>query len=248
MTKAFSETPEAVTFDCWNTLLYEDDWKTAHALRVEALERAAREAGRVVSPADAGRAFDSAWERHMQLWREGVATGSREVALWALGGLGLHEPHPALEHLVSVYEEASHSSRVEALAGARDTLLTLERLGVRRALVCDTGLTPGRVVRRHLERQGLLGLLEVQVFSDEVGVPKPDPHVFHSALRPLGVAPGRALHVGDLLATDVAGARELGMRTVRIRARHDDVSELPEADFVVDSHEELLEVLGLRAA
>jgi putative hydrolase of the HAD superfamily len=184
----------------------------------------------------------------MQLWRDGVATGSREVALWALGALGLREPHPALEHLVAVYEEASHSSRVEALAGALDTLLALERLGVRRALVCDTGLTPGRVVRRHLERLGLLELLEVQIFSDEVGVPKPDPHAFHSALRPLGVAPGRALHVGDLLATDVAGARALGMRTVRIHARHDDASELPEADFVVGSHDELLQVLGLGAA
>jgi FMN phosphatase YigB (HAD superfamily)/predicted kinase len=248
MTKVLSEKPEAVTFDCWNTLLYEDDWKSAHALRVEALERAAREAGRVVSSADAGRAFDAAWERHMQLWRDGVATGSREVALWALGALGLREPHPALEHLVAVYEEASHSSRVEALAGALDTLLALERLGVRRALVCDTGLTPGRVVRRHLDRLGLLELLEVQIFSDEVGVPKPDPHAFQSALHPLGVAPGRALHVGDLLATDVAGARALGMRTVRIHARHDDASELPEADFVVGSHAELLQVLGIGTA
>jgi len=247
MTKAFPDLPEAITFDCWNTLLYEDDWKAAHALRVEALERAAREAGRAVSSADAGRAFDAAWERHMQLWRDGVATGSREVALWALGALGLREPHPALEHLVAVYEEASHSSRVEALAGARETLIALEGTGVRRALVCDTGLTPGRVVRRHLERLGLLELLEIQIFSDEIGVPKPDPRAFHSALQPLGVAPERALHVGDLLGTDVAGARAIGMGSVRIRARHDDASELPEADFVVGSHEELLGLLGLDA-
>jgi len=195
----------------------------------------------------AARAFDGAWEQHMQLWRDGVATGSREVALWALGALGLREPHPALEHLVGVYEEASHSSRVEALSGALDTLRALERIGVRRALVCDTGLTPGRVVRRHLERLGLLELLEVQIFSDEVGVPKPDPHAFHAALQPLGVAPARALHVGDLLATDVAGARAIGMQTVRIHARHDDASDLPEADFVVGSHDELIDVLGVRA-
>ena len=133
------------------------------------------------------------------------------------------------------YEEASHSGRVTALPGARETLEALAQAGVRRALVCDTGLTPGRVVRRHLANLGLLDLLEVLVFSDEVGVPKPDPRTFQAALDPLGVPPAQALHVGDLRHTDILGARSLGMVSVRIRARYDDTSALPEADFVVDS-------------
>ena len=51
--------------------------------------------------------------------------------------------------------------------------------------------------------------------------------------------------MGDLRRTDVAGARALGMRSVRIRARHDDTSELPDADHVVDSHAELAALLGV---
>jgi FMN phosphatase YigB (HAD superfamily) len=238
---------EAVTFDCWNTLLYEDDWEVAHGLRVAALETAAREAGRQILPDDARRAFDAAWGKHMRLWCEGVATGAREIALWALAEIGLESPHPALEHLVQTYEEASHSSRVAALDGARETLATLARAGVHRAIVCDTGLTPGRVVRRHLDRLGLLDLLESQVFSDEIGVPKPHPEAFRQALRPFGIDPARALHVGDLRRTDVAGARALGMGAVRIRTRHDDTSDLPEADFVVGSHAELRELFGKMA-
>ena len=112
-------------------------------------------------------------------------------------------------------------------------------------LVCDTGFTPGRSVRRLLESAGLLELLEVQVFSDEVGVPKPDPRTFLAALEPLGVAPQKALHVGDLRRTDVAGAREFGMGTVRIAAHHDDKSELPEADAVAESYAEVRKLLGL---
>lgn len=239
---------EAVTFDGWNTLLYEEDWGAAHALRVAALMGAAREAGRTVSSAEAGGAFDRAWARHMQLWREGVASGAREVALWALRDLGLRDPHPALEHLVAQYQEASHSSRVRALDGAVDTLVALAGAGMRCALVCDTGLTPGRIVREHLEAKGLLRFLEVQAFSDEVGVPKPDRRIFHAALRPLGVAPDRACHVGDLRHTDVAGARALGMESIRITARHDDTSALPEADFVVGSHAELRGLLCSAAA
>ena len=240
--------PSAVTFDCWNTLLYEDDWPTAHALRVAELQTAAREAGRDVSLEDAQRAFDAAWNRHMRVWAEGVATGAHEVALWGLAALGLHDPHPALEHLVAMFEEASHSGRVRALDGTRATLAALARAGIPCALVCDTGLTPGRVVRRHLDLQGLLEGLAVQIFSDEVGVPKPDPRVFRAALEPLGVTPERALHVGDLRRTDVAGARALGMSTVRIRDRHHDASDLPEADYVVQSHAELEKLLGLEQA
>lgn len=237
--------PAAVTFDCWNTLIYEGDWELAHALRVTRLREAAEEAGRPVAPEEATRAFDAAWERHMGDWRAGEASGAREVAHWALGELGLRDPHPALEHLVKSFEEASHTGGVRALAGARETLEALAGAGIPCALVCDTGLTPGRVVRRHLDRLGLLDGLAEQIFSDEVGVPKPDPKIFRAALVPLGVRPEHALHVGDLRRTDVAGARSLAMRSVRLRARHDDRTPLPEADFVVSSHADLRALLDL---
>jgi FMN phosphatase YigB (HAD superfamily)/predicted kinase len=238
------DAPAAVTFDCWQTLLCETDWEQAHARRVHALVEAAASAGRSVSHAAARAAFDAAWSHHMICWKDGIATGAEDVARLALGVLGIGEPHTALESLVAAYQEASHSSRVVALAGARETLAALARAGIRCALVCDTGLTPGRVVRRHLARAGLLQYLEVCAFSDEIGVPKPDPRIFRAALRPLDVRPENAVHVGDLRRTDVAGARALGMGAVRIRAQHDDLSALPEADAVADTHAHLRELLG----
>jgi putative hydrolase of the HAD superfamily len=237
--------PQLVSFDCWNTLLAEEDWAWAHRLRVEALLDAAGEAGLGVEPADAARAFDAAWRRHMDRWEEGEVSGAQQVATWALAELGGSDPHPALEHLVRRFEEASHTSRVVSIEGARPLLCALADAGVHRVLVCDTGLTPGRVVRHLLDRLGLLELLEVQAFSDEVGAPKPDRRAFLAALEPLGVDPRNALHVGDLRRTDVSGAHALGMGTVRIRARHDDTSDLREADHVVDSHAELAALLGL---
>jgi len=183
----------------------------------------------------------------MACWRDGIKSGAREVAIHALRQLGLHEPHPALEHLIFEYEEASHSGQVLAIEGARECLADLARAGIRRALICDTGLTPGRVVRHHLERLGLLEHLEICIFSDEVGAPKPDTRVFRAALAPLGVQPDLAIHVGDLRRTDVAGARAIGMGTVRIRMQHDDGSDLPDADVVVDSHTQLRTTLLSRS-
>jgi putative hydrolase of the HAD superfamily len=238
--------PRAVTFDCWNTLLYEADWEKTHALRVAELGTAAREAGWSGAPEAVRGAFDRAWERHMALWRDGVATGAHEVAVWSLAELGVSDPEPpAFAHLLQMFEEMSHSSRVLPLEGARETLAALSLADVPCALICDTGLTPGRVVRKHLESHGLLEALPVQIFSDEAGVPKPDPRVFRKALEALGVGPDGSVHVGDLRRTDVSGARSIGMTTVRIRDRHDDVTPLPEADRVVASHAELVDCLGL---
>lgn len=237
--------PEAVTFDCWNTLICEEDPELAHALRVTRLREAAEQAGRPVSPEEATRAFDSAWHRNMQLRRAGEASGAREVAQWSLAALELEADEQTLDSLVTAFEEASHTGEVVALEGARETLEALRAVGIPCALVCDTGLTPGRVVREHLDRLGLLENLAVQAFSDEVGVLKPDPQMFRVALEPLGVSPERALHVGGLRHTDVAGARNLAMRSIRMRPRYDDTSALPDADFVVASHADLRDILDL---
>jgi putative hydrolase of the HAD superfamily len=147
--------------------------------------------------------------------------------------------------LVTHWQEASHSGRVLMLHGAQQTLVALRARDVRTALICDTGLTPGRVVREHLDRLGLLHHLEVLVFSDEVGVPKPNAKGFRAALDFLGAEAKRCVHVGDIKRTDVAGGRDVGMQTVRITESHDDESDLAEADEVVEGHAELRAVLGV---
>jgi putative hydrolase of the HAD superfamily len=47
--------------------------------------------------------------------------------------------------------------------------------------------------------------------SASSGASKPDPAIFHRALHALGVAPARALHVGDTEEADGAGARAAGI-------------------------------------
>lgn len=242
LTSSLPRPTEAVTFDCWNTLLYEADPRLAHGRRVEALEQGARQLGLEVGPGAAEQALEAAWQRHIALWQQGICSGAEDIVGWALGTLGA-EPGDTPD-LVRAFAEASLEARILPLDGAGATLERLASAGVRRALVCDTGLSPGRVVRDLLARAGLLEMLEVLVFSDEEGVPKPHRRMFDAALAPLGVDPAAAVHVGDLRRTDVAGAREFGMATVRIRHRHDDETELPEADAVADSHAHLRQLLG----
>lgn len=77
-----------------------------------------------------------------------------------------------------------------------------ERL-LREAGVCQVGPGPAAEVR---------GVIDSHV----VGVSKPDPGIFAIALERLGVAPGRAVHVGDSLRSDVRGAQAAGIRPLHV--------------------------------
>lgn len=71
------------------------------------------------------------------------------------------------------------------------------------------------------------------VDSGLVGVEKPDPRIFRVALDAFGVPPERALHLGDIFATDVLGARAAGLRCALIdpydhyAGLHPDVPRVP---------------------
>jgi putative hydrolase of the HAD superfamily len=226
-------------------LIFEKDPTAAYRQRIDALERAARKCGVEGSRTLLRLALDRAWLRHYELWHAGEASGPEEIANWCLEELSLCD-QPVAAALASDLSEIAISCEITSLESAGLTLERLASAGVRRALICDTGFTPGRVVRRLLQREGLLDLLEVQVFSDEFGVPKPCPTIFHAALALVDASPESSVHVGDMRRTDVAGAREAGMSTVRIAHHHDDRSEEhPEANHVADTHAHLRALLGI---
>lgn len=68
-----------------------------------------------------------------------------------------------------------------------------------------------------LANAGVSPLLHGVVTSAEFGARKPDPSIFAAALKLAGVPAAKALHVGDSLEDDVAGARAAGIEAVLIR-------------------------------
>jgi 2-haloacid dehalogenase/putative hydrolase of the HAD superfamily len=63
-----------------------------------------------------------------------------------------------------------------------------------------------------IRRHGLV--FDEVVSSESVRCYKPDPGIFHDALRRLGAAPERAVHIGDSLHSDIRGAAGLGITTL----------------------------------
>ncbi|MDP9068126.1 MAG: HAD family hydrolase [Actinomycetota bacterium] len=229
----------AVTYDCWGTLLKDRDWEGAMEIRLSALLRSMD-----LSEDEGRKLLDEAWARHDEAWKQVETFGPGRMAAYCLEAKGIFDDDK-IAALTEEFELASTTSGIEAVDGARETLERLRSKGIRLGLVCDTGFTPGRVVRERLAECQLAEYLEVLCFSDEVGVPKPGHEIFDKALAELGVRPPDALHVGDLKRTDIAGAHDVGMHAVRFRGVHNDKTDATEAESVIDRHEQIFEVLGL---
>lgn len=91
-----------------------------------------------------------------------------------------------------------------------DALARLRADGVRLAVVSNWDVSLHDV----LERTDLRRLVDAVVISAVEGVAKPDPAIFRIALAKLGVS--EAVHVGDSLEHDVAGARAAGLEAVLV--------------------------------
>jgi len=98
-------------------------------------------------------------------------------------------------------------SEYGVLPGVEDALARLRALGLELAVVGNWDYR----LPEHLERLELAGHFTAIVTSAATGAAKPDPRPFLATLEQLGVAPERALHVGDSPA-DEEGARAAGMR------------------------------------
>jgi putative hydrolase of the HAD superfamily len=130
--------------------------------------------------------------------------------------------------------EAEHAAWAPArqLASTTHALLeTLRDRGLRLGLVSNA-IDPPDLLHRDLAEFGITQRLDAAVFSSEVGRRKPDPLIFRRALELLGVEAADALFVGDTIATDIAGASALGMRTcLALWFRADDDPVGPEPDY-----------------
>jgi FMN phosphatase YigB (HAD superfamily) len=240
--------PRAITFDCWETLLTNRDWEGTIEARVEALIGLASRQEVALGPEGARELIEGSWQEHVRAWREGRPYGTEGAARWCLEQLGIPVTDSQAGELAEAIAGVTTRENTRLIEGAREAVGVIRSSGIPTALICDTGFTPGRIVRRLLEDHGMH--LDHYFFSDEVGSPKPYRPIFEAALSATGSDPAAAVHIGDLRRTDIAGARAAGMATIRFAGIHDDgwepeESSGEEADAVIYSWEEALPLLGV---
>jgi FMN phosphatase YigB (HAD superfamily) len=237
---------QAVTFDFWNTLMWEEPGSLREQ-RLQAWAEALTELGAPLEERQLERAHDAAHQEYVDSWTAGRQFRVEEAVEHMVEQLdGELVPH-AREALVEGFSEGGRRAAVHPSDGVRECLEALKGAGVRLGIICDIGLTPSPVVCELLDRHGLLGFFDGMSFSDEVGHYKPDRAIFEHALASVGgVQPEQAAHVGDRRRTDVGGAVAMGMTAVRYNGVYEDEAiRAPEASIVLGDLAELPSALGV---
>lgn len=189
-------------------------------------------------------AYRSGFDAYMAAWIRGVHFGALQQVRHVLEVFGASAPEDLVRETAREIEDASLIAPLHLLPGVKETIPRLAKAGYRLGIISDTSLTPGRLLVRFLEADGLLVYFQALTFSDATGYTKPDRRMFERTLAHLGAVPVEAAHVGDTPRTDIAGARALGMLSIRCAAavNHE---EPPAAHHVLHDHRELPHLLAL---
>lgn len=224
---------KALVFDLFGTLITGDSDRVAH----EALSKAL---------ADAYNGAFS-WEEHLRLYDELVMRGMSsldaawEALLELLRRSGL-KPSIGKDVLAKMHADfhAKYAKlRSDALEALRRAKEGVDRVG----LVTDGD---GEIVYAILEATGIKGFFSAVITFEDCGVRKPNPRLFLTCLKELGVSPIDAVMIGDR-CVDVEGSVRAGMKAVLLGdARGCSVKPQAEARSLLEAVNKALILLGLR--
>ena len=201
----------AVIFDLYGTLVPEFPRSDFYLT----VDRMALELG-----ADA-ESFREAWNRTAIGRQTGAFPTMADNVRAICDELGLDEPSDlvlerALAPRVAMYDRWFHPRE-----GALETLRELRVRGLPLGLI--SMCAPDTPAMWRASELG--GTVDVEVFSSEVGLRKPDPAIYLLACERLGVEASACLFCGDGAYGELTGAEAVGMTAIEIRDPAVDVRE-----------------------
>jgi putative hydrolase of the HAD superfamily len=239
---------EAVIFDWggtltpWHTVDLPHQWRIfareVHGLSVDDPDMPPEELAEADSLAvRIHRAEELAWRRG----RETHESASIEAILESAGVDAAHDRHLlALAAYQRFWEPHTHTD-----PQVRPLWEGLRERGIKVGVLSNTIWT--RAYHREVfQRDGVLDLLDGDVYSSEIHVVKPHAEAFLAACRAVAVEPAAAVYVGDRLFEDVHGPQQVGMRAIWIPHSEIPATQQVPVDVTPDATaHELLDILEI---
>ena len=178
-----------------------------------------------MDPADVAPAVRA----EMDFYKEHAHEGRDDESLTALRRRCAEILSWELDREVSV-ETMMDAIQFRAFDDARPALNELRRAGLRLVCVSNWDISLPEV----LAKCGLGDAVDGIVTSAGSGVRKPDPAIFMAALELAGCGADEAIHVGDTIEEDVAGAGAAGIRALHLdRQGGGDISSMADVSSAV---------------
>lgn len=123
----------------------------------------------------------------------------------------------------------------------------LRGLGIRVGVLSNTIWSRAHH-RRIFERDGVLDLIDGDVYSSEIPWAKPHPSAFRAAADAVGVDPAECVYVGDRSFEDVHGSQQVGMRAILVPHSTIPVDQRVEVDARPDAVADTLDEVARHVA
>lgn len=124
------------------------------------------------------------------------------------------------------YVDAVLQISPKLVKNAEKALAYLKDKGKKIGLISNTGRTPGNILRLLMKELNIYQYFDDMVFSDEVGVMKPDMIIFDVALKRIGAQKKESIFIGDLKAHDYEGARNAGLSAHLFKKNEEDLYQI----------------------
>lgn len=203
---------QAITFDLWNTLFTA---KSYSELRIQKFYHFLQEKKIYIPFEQFNKAFEDKFHFTEVTFEEikfhHIYTEKRILSV--LEELNVRILQTDVDLLTREFESRMLQEPPPLKKGVKKTLEELApdyQIG----LISNTGVSPGRIISKVLDKYGILQFFEATVYSDETGLFKPHPKMFEIPLNKFKCSPQNAIHVGDSLESDIKGAKEYKMRTI----------------------------------
>lgn len=214
-------TIKAVTFDLWNTLLFESDDASATraATRAKNVAEALHGLGLDASVDQVTSAVNKTINSLLRTWgRNKDVTHVEQLHMLvghAFDGKVIFREE-WISRLSSAYISPIYEVPPYINPDTHEVLRWLKDHDKHIGLICNTGITPGFSLRKILTRESIAQYFDAMTFSDEVGIRKPDPKIFRLTTHKLKAKPSETVHVGDNLRADVWGAKGAGLKAIHL--------------------------------
>ena len=227
---------QVVTLDLWQTLVIDQqEWARERArLRVDGAVEALHDAGEPFTEEQVREAYRACYRTcHAIREEERDISFKDQVQMFVRGiddGLLERIGRDTFARILNRYAHAFFESPPVLADGVPEMLQTLKDRDYRIGIISNTGMTPGRLLRAFLEELDIIQFFDHLTFSDEILLAKPSRAIFLHTLASMGCLADQAVHVGDHLRNDIAGAQDVGIRTVWVAGFDDgDVNVTPTA-------------------
>jgi HAD superfamily hydrolase (TIGR01549 family) len=196
--------------------------------------------------------WETFWEKALDLWQmmfDGVLPGAVARRYGFINTLRTLKVDENLADEMLRVTDGLILESTRLFSETPSVLETLRKAGFTLGIVTN-GYT--ELQRLKLNHHGLCGLVDFTIVSEEAGAHKPDPRIFEIALTHAKSPAAACLFVGDMLDTDIKGARNAGMKSVLIDigGKWDGLRTKPEgveANWTIKRLSELLPLLGLES-